>query len=159
MLAKKVIILSGFSFGDFPGTRSFELRLTCVCPYSNTTELPSAVHAKPWYSRSYSFASCMATACSPCACLDFDQFIKFCFKEGVKISFPGGNGKSKYSFALISDMKSKLQSAECEWELNILDWMFFKPKQSCVAASDKNYGVSVPAKELFPSRAMDSFTS
>lgn len=45
LLAKKVIVLSGFSFEDFSGTRSFELRLICVCPYSNTTALPSAVHA------------------------------------------------------------------------------------------------------------------
>lgn len=35
------------SFGDFPGTRSFELGLTCACPYSNRTALPSVVHANP----------------------------------------------------------------------------------------------------------------
>ena len=71
-------------------------------------------------------------------------------QKGVKDQLYRRSGKSKYSLALISSIKSRLQSVEYEPELSILDWIFLKPKQSCLAAGDKNYKVSVQPAEFFP---------
>lgn len=157
LFAKKVIVLSGFSIGAFQGTRSFELTYLRL-PLFQHISTPKCCTYKPWYRRFYSFTSCVATASSPFWILTntLNSVLK---QESVKNQLYRREWKEKFSFALISGMKSKLQSAEYEWELSILDRIFLKPKQSCLAASDKNYRVSVPSKEYFPSRAMDSFTS
>lgn len=68
----------------------------------------------------------------------------------LKNSFTGGSGKRIYSLALISSIKGRVLSAECELELSILDWIFLKPNQSCLAAGDKNSKVSVQPKEFAP---------
>lgn len=51
---------------------------------------------------------------------------------------------------MFSGIKSRHQSAEYEPQLSILDWIFLKAKQGCLAAGDENYKVSVQPKEFFP---------